>query len=201
MELTRRDFLKTVGLTFAGSSLAFGLSNESQAFAMDSLRDWKLENTQEYSTICCYCACGCGLICSVRDGKLVHVEGDPDHVINEGGLCPKGAGEFQADYIVNPETGELEENMGRMTSPKVRRPGGDGWEDISWDQAISEIARHMKDTRDATFEEQNAKGVTVNRTPAIACLGGSSMTIEEQYLIIKLFRELGCLSLDNQARV
>jgi formate dehydrogenase major subunit len=201
MELTRRSFLKATGLAFAGSSLAFGLSNESTAFAMDPQKEWKLENTQEYTTICCYCACGCGMISSVRDGKLVHVEGDPDHVINEGGLCPKGAGQFQAEYIVNPETGELEENPGRVLTPKVRRPGADDWEDISWDQAISEIARHMKDTRDKAFEKKNDDGVTVNRNPAIACLGGSSMTIEEQYLIVKLFRELGCLSLDNQARV
>ena len=88
-----------------------------------------------------------------------------------------------------------------MLTPKVRRPGADDWEDISWDQAISEIARHMKDTRDKAFEKKNDQGVTVNRNPGIACLGGSSMTIEEQYLIVKLFRELGCLSLDNQARV
>ena len=93
------------------------------------------------------------------------------------------------------------ENPTRITSPMVRRPYTNEWEKISWDQAFSEIARHVKDTRDATFETKNADGVTVNRTKAIGGLGGSSMTIEEDYFIVKFMRELGCLSLDNQARV
>lgn len=200
MEITRRGFFKATALAFAGS-MAYELSGQSKAFAIDTQKTWKLENTEEVTTICCYCACGCGLIGSVRDGELVHVEGDPDHFVSEGGLCPKGAAEFHAEYIVNPETGALEENPARVTTPKVRRPGSSEWEDISWDDAIEEIARHMKDTRDATFKETNDKGETINRTEAIACLGGSSMTIEEEYFIVKLFRELGAVSIDNQARV
>lgn len=200
MDLTRRGLFKATALAFAGS-MAWELSNQSKAFAFDNQKEWKLEDTEERTSICCYCACGCGLVTSVRDGELVHVEGDPDHFVNEGGLCPKGAAEFQTEYIVNPKTGALEENPGRVTTPKVRRPGASEWEDISWDEAINEIARHMKDTRDETFEEVNEAGVTVNRTPDIACLGESSMTIEEEYFIVKLFRELGAITLDNQARV
>ena len=178
MDLTRRGLFKATALAFAGS-MAWELSNQSKAFAFDNQKEWKLEDTEERTSICCYCACGCGLVTSVRDGELVHVEGDPDHFVNEGGLCPKGAAEFQTEYIVNPKTGALEENPGRVTTPKVRRPGAREWDDISWNEA----------------------GVTVNRTPAIACLGGSSMTIEEEYFIVKLFRELGAITLDNQARV
>lgn len=201
MDLTRRGLFKAGALALAGSA-AYQLSSASEAFAFDATQGaWKLENTEERTTICCYCACGCGMLASVRDGEMVHVEGDPDHFVGEGGLCPKGAAEFQAEYIVDPESGKLVENPGRVTTPKVRRPGASEWEDISWDDAISEIARHMKDTRDETFQEKNDDGVTVNRTEAIACLGGSSMPIEEEYLIVKLFRELGSITMDNQARV
>lgn len=201
MDITRRGLFKATALAFAGS-MAYEMSDVSKAFAFDSTQGpWKLENTEEYTTICCYCACGCGMVCSVRDGKLIHVEGDPDHFVSEGGLCPKGAAQFQTDYIVDPDTGALEENPARITKPMVRRPYSTEWEDISWDDAIDEIARHMKETRDDTFEEVNEKGVTVNRTPAIACLGGSSMLIEEEYFIVKLFRELGAITMDNQARV
>lgn len=201
MEITRRGLFKATALAFAGS-MAYELSTASDAFAFDATQGpWKLEGTQEYTTICCYCAGGCGMIASVRDGELVHVEGDPDHFVSEGGLCPKGAAQFQTERIVDPETGALVDNPTRILKPRVRRPGASRWEDISWDDAIEEIARHMKDTRDETFERVNDKGVTVNRTPAIAALGGSSMTIEEEYFIVKLFRELGAITLDNQARV
>jgi formate dehydrogenase major subunit len=200
MEISRRGLLKATSAALAGS-VAYELSGQSTAFAMDTQKEWKLEDTEEYTSICCYCACGCGLVCSTRDGKLVHVEGDPEHFVSEGGLCPKGAAEFQTDMLVNPETRELEENESRITTPMVRRPGSDHWDQISWDDAVDEIARHIKDTRDATFEETNDAGVTVNRTPAIGALGGSSMTIEEEYFIVKMMREIGAITLDNQARV
>lgn len=200
MELTRRGFLKTSAAALAGS-VAYELSGESQAFALEETSDWKLENTEERTTICCYCSCGCSLVCSVRGGKLIGVEGDPDHFVSGGGLCPKGASEFQTDYIVDPETGELVENEGRTTHPLVRRPGSDHWEEISWERAVDEVARHIKDTRDETFEETNDEGVTVNRTQAIGFLGGSGMTCEEQHFINKFARMVGSITMDNQARV
>ena len=150
MELTRRSFFKATGLALAGS-MAYELSAQSQAFAMEANEEWKLVNTEEYTNICCYCSGGCGSVVSVRDGEIISVEGDPDHVINEGGLCPKGAAMFQLIKVVDPATGEVIKNPNRHYSPLVRRPGASDWEEISWEDAIDGIARHVKDTRDKYF--------------------------------------------------
>lgn len=200
MELTRRGFFKATALAFAGS-MAYELSGASKAFAMDAGDPWKLVNTEEYTNICCYCSGGCGIIASVRDGEIINVEGDPDHPINEGGLCPKGATIFQLIKVVDPESGKVIPNPNRQTSPLVRRPYSDKWEEISWDQAINEICRHAKDTRDKYFIEKNEKGEVVNRCEAMASLGGSQQNSEEDYLILKFMRSLGLVAIDNQARV
>ena len=200
MELTRRSFLKAAGAAFA-TSMAFEFMSPSPALAVGSSPEWKLVNTEEYTNICCYCAGGCGSLCSVRDGELINLEGDPDHPINEGGLCPKGATMFQLRNVVDPETGEIIKNPDRVTKPLVRRPGAKDWEDISWEQAVEEIARKVKDTRDETFIETNEDGLTVNYTPAMASLGGSQENSEEEYLILKMMRSLGIVAVDNQARV
>jgi len=200
MALTRRGFFKATALAMAGSA-AFELSNQSEAFAITSQDDWKLVNTEEYTNICCYCSGGCGSIVSVRDGEVINLEGDPDHPINEGGLCPKGATMFQLRNIVDPDTGEVIKNTNRVTKPMVRRPGASEWEDITWDEAIEEIARHVKTTRDEYFQEKDENGLVVNRLEAIASLGGSQQNSEEEYLILKAMRSLGMVSIDNQARV
>ncbi|MBS5479314.1 MAG: molybdopterin-dependent oxidoreductase, partial [Coriobacteriia bacterium] len=127
--------------------------------------------------------------------------GDPDSPINFGGLCPKGATMSQLRNIVDPQTREVVKNPDRVAKPMVRRPGSSEWEDISWEDAVAEIARKVKDTRDETFEETDADGLTVNRTPAIASLGGSQQNSEEEYLILKAMRQLGIVAIDNQARV
>lgn len=200
MELTRRAFLQASALAFAGS-MAYELSTQSKAFGIESgEEDWKLVNTDEYTNICCYCSGGCGVICSVRDGELINLEGDPDHPINEGCLCPKGAAMFQLRNIVDDKTGEIVHNPNRITKPLVRRAGKSDWEDISWDDAIAEIARHVKTTRDENFVEVE-DGVTVNYTPAIGSMGGSQQNSEEEYLILKLMRQIGVIGIDNQARV
>ena len=200
MELTRRSFFKATGLALAGS-MAFELSAQSQAFAMEADEEWKLVNTEEYTNICCYCSGGCGSVVSVRDGEIISVEGDPDHVINEGGLCPKGAAMFQLVKVVDPATGEVINNPNRHYTPLVRRPGASDWEEISWEDAIDGIARHVKDTRDKYFIEKDEDGVTVNRLEAIGHLGGSQQNSEEEYLILKFMRGLGIVAVDNQARV
>ena len=200
MELTRRSFFKSTGLVLAGS-MAYELSAQSQAFAMEADEEWKLVNTEEYTNICCYCSGGCGSVVSVRDGEIISVEGDPDHVINEGGLCPKGAAMFQLVKVVDPATGEVIKNPNRHYSPLVRRPGASDWEEISWEDAIDGIARHVKETRDKYFIEKDENGVTVNRLEAIGHLGGSQQNSEEEYLILKFMRGLGVVAVDNQARV
>lgn len=200
MELSRRGFFKTLGAA-AAAGMAFELTTPSPALAVEYSPDWKLVNTEEYTNICCYCAGGCGSLCSVRDGELINLEGDPDHPINQGGLCPKGQAMFQLRNIVDPQSGEVIKNPDRKTKPMVRRPGASDWEEISWEDAIKEIARKVKDTRDASFIETAEDGMTVNYTPAIASLGGSQQNSEEEYLILKLMRSLGVVAIDNQARV
>lgn len=199
MNLSRRGFFKATGAAFA-ASVAFELSSQSPALAAEPDASWKLVNTEEYTNICCYCSGGCGVICSTRDGELVNLEGDPDHPINQGGLCPKGATMFQLRNIVDPATREVIKNPNRVTKPLVRRPGGADWEPITWDAAIKEIARKVKDTRDATFQEKSGD-LVVNRCTGIASLGGSQQNSEEEYLILKMMRSLGVIAVDNQARV
>ena len=200
MELTRRGFLKASGAALA-TTMAFELTSKSRAFAVEPDANWKLERTDERTNICCYCAGGCGSLCSVRGGELINLEGDPDHPVNEGGLCPKGATMWQLRNIVDPHTREVVKNPDRVSRPMVRRPGSSEWEDITWEQAISEIARHVKDTRDESFVEKNDSGMTVNYTPGIASLGGSQQNSEEEYLILKAMRAFGISSIENQARV
>jgi formate dehydrogenase major subunit len=122
--------------------------------------------------------------------RVVHVEGDPDHPINRGTLCPKGSS-LQQEIT----------NERRLVKPQVRRPGSDHWEDISWDDAINEIAQKVKKTRDETFIEKDAAGHTVNRLESIAFSGGCTDTNEMNYLIVKTMRTLGVVHLENQARV
>ena len=200
MDLTRRSLFKATGALFA-TGVAYELMSPAPALAVEPSPDWKLVNTEEYTNICCYCAGGCGSLCSSRDGELINLEGDPDHPINEGGLCPKGATMFQLRNVVDPETHKVIKNPHRATRPLVRRPGASDWEEITWDDAIAEIVRKVKDTRDATFVEKNENGLTVNYTPAIASLGGSQENSEEEYMVLKIMRMMGIIAIDNQARV
>ena len=191
MELTRRGFLKATGL---GTTIALGFDVSS---AEAEMRELKIARTTETRSTCPYCAVSCGVIIHTLGDKaknataaVVHVEGDPDHPINRGTLCPKGA--TLRDDINNPN---------RLLSPRVRRPGSDHWEDISWDDAIAGIARHIKETRDRTFVAKNAKGLVVNRTPGIAMIGGCTDTNEFNYLQWKVITALGVPYRDSQARL
>jgi formate dehydrogenase major subunit len=122
--------------------------------------------------------------------SVVHVEGDPDHPINRGTLCPKGI--TLKEDITHKQ---------RITSPKVRRPGSDKWEDISWDDAIAQMAKHIKTTRDKCFVEKNAKGQTVNRNPGVIMIGGCTDTNEFNFLQWKASASWGVTYRDTQARV
>jgi formate dehydrogenase major subunit len=191
MQMQRRTFLK--GSAAVGVGLAFFDLSKARA----ELRLLKIARTTETRSTCPYCAVSCGVIIHTLGDKaknvtpsVVHVEGDPDHPINRGTLCPKGS--TLRDDINNPL---------RLMVPKVRRPGSDHWEEISWDEAISKIARHIKDTRDRTFVAKNAKGQVVNRTPGIAVIGGCTDTNEFNWLQDKLMAGLGVVYRDSQARV
>jgi formate dehydrogenase major subunit len=191
MEVTRRGFLKATGI---GTTVALGFDVSS---AEAEMRQFKIARTIETRSTCPYCAVSCGVIIHTLGDKaknatpaVVHVEGDPEHPINRGTLCPKGA--TLREDINNPN---------RLLSPKVRRPGSDHWEDISWDDAIAGIARHIKTTRDKTFVAKNAKGQTVNRTPGIAMIGGCTDTNEFNFLQWKVITALGVPYRDSQARV
>src|ERR1700691_2299737 len=160
-------------------------------------KELKIARTTETRSTCPYCAVSCGIIIHTIGDKaknvtpqVVHVEGDPDHPINRGTLCPKGASLMQ-DIL----------NERRVLSPKVRRPGSTDWQDISWDTALTEIAQWTKQTRDASFVEKDANGRTVNRCEGISFIGGCTDTNEFNYLVVKAMRSLGLVYLENQARV
>ncbi|MGA3295556.1 MAG: twin-arginine translocation signal domain-containing protein [Candidatus Acidiferrales bacterium] len=193
METTRRNFLKIAAVGGASASvLGFDLK---PAYAQ--LRELKIARATETRSTCPYCSVSCGVIIYTIGDKaknvtpqVVHVEGDPDHPINRGTLCPKGAS-LEQD-ILNPR---------RLLKPQVRRPGGTDWEDISWNDALSEIAQRVKRTRDDTFVEKDANGKTVNRCEGIAFTGGCTDTNEFNYLVVKMMRSMGVCYLENQARV
>jgi formate dehydrogenase major subunit len=193
MNSSRRDFLKTTAL--GGTALSLLGFDPEPVYAQ--VRELKMARATETRSTCPYCSVSCGvLIYTIGDKaknvtpQVIHVEGDPDHPINRGTLCPKGAS-LEQD-ILNPR---------RLLKPQVRRPRSDHWEDISWDSAIDEIARWTKKTRDATFAEKDAQGHTVNRCESLAWMGGCTDTNEFNYLVVKAMRSLGVCYLENQARV
>jgi formate dehydrogenase major subunit len=193
MITTRRQFLKvsTVG-GVAASLLGFDLT---PAYAQ--LRQLKISRTTETRSTCPYCSVSCGVIIYTIGDKaknvmpqVVHVEGDPDHPINRGTLCPKGAS-LEQDI----------RNSRRLLRPQVRRPGSDHWDYIAWDTAIDEIAHWVRKTREESFIEKDSQGRTVNRCEGIAWIGGCTDTNEFNYLVGKAMRGLGVCYLETQARV
>jgi len=194
-DLTRRQFLKMTGTALAGSSLALLGFSPTQALA--EVREYKLARATETRNTCPYCSVACGvLMYSLGDGaknaqaSIFHIEGDPDHPVNRGTLCPKGAGLI--DFI---------HSESRLRFPEYRAPGSDRWQRISWDDALDRIAQLMKQDRDANFVEKNADGLTVNRWLTTGVLAASASSNEVGYLTHKVVRSFGILAFDNQARV
>ena len=149
----------------------------------------------EKTSICAYCAGGCGILVATEGDQLVSIEGDPDHPINRGALCSKAQSLFQMRTV----DGKL--NPRRLTSVLYRAPNSSAWEEKTWDWALSAIAARVKKTRDGAFVEKDKDGITVNRTEAIAQLGGSACDNEEAYLISKMNRGLGLVYTETQARI
>lgn len=190
MAISRRKFLQGGALAAAGVALS-GKPAEANADAPD-LRTKGLQKT---TTICPFCSVGCGIIVHTKGGKVVNTEGDPDHPINRGSLCPKGGALFQ---IAN--------NDRRLQKVMYRAPGSDHFEEKSWDWALDRIATLMKDTRDRTFRKtevnpKDQKTYTVNRTEGMAFFGGAGLDNEECYLWSKFGRSMGVAQLEHQARL
>ena len=191
--MSRRQFFKVTGGTLAGSSMA--LLGGAPTPAVAAARQYKLLRMTETRSTCPYCSVACGiLIYSLGDGAMnakpsvEHIEGDSDHPVNRGTLCPKGAG--LVDFIHSPN---------RLKYPEYRAPGSDKWERISWDDALTRIAKLMKEDRDANFIEQE-DGKTVNRWTTTGMLAASASSNEVGYITHKVARTLGMLAFDNQAR-
>ena len=212
-EINRRDFLKTTATagTVAIGGLGFDVS-AAQAYA-GALR---IKGAKESTSICCFCSVGCGLVVHSSDGKVINIEGDPEHPISEGSLCAKGSSIFQ---VVN--------NANRVLKPRYRAPGTSEWKEVEWDWAFDQIARRVKDTRDSTFkttvtsktrEKKSAtsgedailypdivtdtpRTFVVNRTDGIAHIGSAALDNEECYLVQKLARSWGIVHIEHQARL
>jgi formate dehydrogenase major subunit len=189
VKITRRSFLKVSGATAAGmalGSLGFDLS-PIEAYA----QTLRIREAKETTTICPYCAVGCGIIVHTRDGKIINTEGDPDHPINEGALCSKGGSVYQLTH----------NNENRLTKPLYRAPQATEWQEVSWEFALDKIAKHVKEARDKGFEDKNAKGELVNRVSTLASVGSAAMDNEECYIYQKFLRSLGLVYIEHQARI
>ena len=198
--VTRRQFLRFSALSAAGLSTS-GLSSLailgfSANEVLAEVREYKLARTTETRNTCPYCSVSCGvLMYSLGDkaknapAEIIHIEGDPDHPVNRGTLCPKGAGLL--DFVHSPN---------RLRYPEYRAPGSDKFVRISWDETFDRIARLMKDDRDKNFVAKNADGATVNRWLSTGFLAASASSNESGYITHKVVRSLGILAFDNQAR-
>jgi formate dehydrogenase major subunit len=188
--VTRREWLRTAAGGCAGLALSSFVDVEAVRASTQKL---KLSDVNEFTTSCNFCSCGCGMVASVRGGKLIAMEGDFDHIVNRGSLCVKGISMFATHTSPN-----------RLTNPRYRAPNSDHWEDISWDDAIARVAQKIRKTRDATWiatEKVGDKEVPVNRTDAIGFMGGAQNTNEECYLFQKAARLLGLSYVEHQARL
>lgn len=191
LQLSRRDLLK-LGATGTGAVGVLGFDLTQAVAAKQELR---IAGAKEVHSLCPYCAVGCAIVAYTKQdakghSQLLQIEGDPDSPVNEGRLCPKGATAMQ-----------LAVSTRRVAKPLYRAPGSDQWQEISWDQMLDKLAQRIKESRDATFVTQDAKGNTVNRCEGIAFAGGATFSSEEGYFAAKLMRTLGVVHIEQQARV
>lgn len=193
--MNRRQFFR-ICATGLGTSSVVGLGFAPHA-ALAEVRAFKLGQATETRGTCPYCSVSCGVIMyTLGDraknvkSRIIHIEGDSDHPVNRGTLCPKGAGLL--DMVHSPN---------RLLHPEVREAGSKEWKRTTWDDALTRIAKHMKADRDANFVETNDKGVTVNRWNSTAILASSAASNETGYLTVKAARVMGMVAIDTQARI
>jgi formate dehydrogenase major subunit len=195
MNVSRRSFFRYSGLALGSSTLtALGFSPNE---ALAAVRPYKLARTTETRNTCPYCSVSCGVILySIGDksknakSSIIHVEGDPDHPVNRGTLCPKGAALL--DFI---------KAKTRLTYPEYRAPGTKEWKRVSWDWAMERIAKLVKEDRDKNLVLKNNDGVTVNRWTTTGFLAASATSNETAFMTYKVVRSMGMVVFDNQARV
>ena len=188
--VNRRDLLR-LGLAGSAGLVLDGFVDVPAMRA--ATRQLRLSSISEFTTACNFCSCGCGMIASVRDGKLITMEGDYDHIVSRGALCVKGISMFATH--ASPK---------RLTKPLYRAPGSDRWEELEWKDAAERVARKIQKVRDETWiatEQVGGEDVPVNRTDAIAFLGGAQNTNEECYIFQKAARLLGIAYVEHQARL
>ncbi len=195
MGVTRREFLFISGAMGAGVALSsLGVDMRPVlAYAEELSKIDRVKSAKQTYSLCYYCSVTCGLICSTdpKTGKIINIEGDPDHPISEGSLCAKGAGIYQMSA----------RNEHRLTKVLYRKPGGDKWEPKTMDWALTQIAKKIKAERDKGFIVKNGKGQVVNRVDSLAHMGSSKLDNEECWLITTAMRTLGLVQMDHQARV
>jgi len=194
MGVTRRECLVISGVVGAGLAMSsLGIDMGPVKAYADEMKIDKMKSAKNSTSVCPYCSVGCGLIVSTdaKTGKIINIEGDPDHPISEGTLCSKGSAVFQTTA----------NNDARLTKVLYRAPYSDKWEEKSWDWAITEIAKKAKATRDASFIEKNKKGQVVNRTEAICHIGSSNIDNDECWAVNGLMRSMGLVYIDHQARI
>ena len=180
--------MKFTGAGVASLSLVqLGVNvSPAQAYA----KKLKTDGSTEVLTICPFCSVGCNIIASVKDGKLVSTEGDPDCPLNEGSLCAKGAALLT-----------MTRNHHRLHKPKYRAPYSDKWEEKDWGWMLEKMARRIKETRDSSFMTKNSRGETVNRCEQIIHFGTSHMSNEECAVAIQAAKAYGLVYIDHQARI
>jgi formate dehydrogenase major subunit len=194
MELSRRDFLKFGGAGIGALLLLKGVGSLTTKNVSAKAIPLK-KRVGETVSICAYCAGGCGILVAAEGDNLIGIEGYADHPVNRGALCTKA----QSLYQIRTVDGEL--NPHRLTKVLYRAPNSTAWEEKTWDWALDEIAKRIKKTRDENWLEKDKDGNLVNRTEAIAQLGGSAHDNEECYLISKMNRSLGMVYTETQARI
>ncbi len=192
MDLSRRQFFQASATALATTAFGFDLTH-----AAARAKELKIARTTQITSVCPYCAVGCGVVIHTLGGAaknvqptVVHIEGDTASPVNQGTLCSKGISLKQ--YVVNDR---------RLTEPLYRAPGATDWQQISWDDAIERMARRIKDSRDEGFLHEDDRGRTINRLDNVALIGGCTDTNEINYLLGKFRFGLGIAAYENQARL
>ncbi len=191
MKLGRREFINLSATATAVTAFTgLGINLQPSTVKAQLL---KIHWAKETTSICCYCSVGCGVLVHTDEsgtGRCINIEGDPDHPINEGSLCAKGAALYQ-----------VVENENRLTKVMYRAPYTDKWVEAPWSWALSQIAKKVKEARDATFVEKNDQGQVVNRTDGIAHVGSAEIENEDNWFLQAMQRSMGLVYIEHQARI